>query len=128
MKSNNHIDPSRPLYSLSVQEYIDLNKSIFDIQLSKLVAREQSPKSDPDEGDICFIQKASEITGYAVETIRSKCFYNEIPYIKTPGTKFLKFSKKKLHEWMESGAVNTVKEENEELNKYLISKRKSKSK
>ncbi|MBL0049730.1 MAG: hypothetical protein IPP32_16730 [Bacteroidetes bacterium] len=122
------MDLNRPLYSLSVAEYIELNNSIFAKQLATIVAKEQSTAADTTEGDICFIQKAAEITGYAVETLRTKCFYNEIPYIKTPGTKFLKFSKKKLQEWMASGSVKTVDEENEAINEYLTSKRKTKTK
>lgn len=125
---NSSIDPSRPLYSLSVEEYIELNNSIFAKQLAAIATKEQSTNSNTAEDDICFIQKASEITGYTVTSIRTKCFYNAIPYIKTPGTKFLKFSKKKLQEWMASGSVKTVDEENEAVNEYLVSKRKNKTK
>jgi excisionase family DNA binding protein len=119
-----HIEHDKPLYSLTVREYIALNKQLF----SELNIREQAKlKTIPlDEKNDILINEASEVTGLAVSTIRTKCHLNEMPYNKPAGTKLLRFKRDELKEWMASNKIKTNAEAEQDVNDYLLSKGKKK--
>ena len=55
------------------------------------------------QSNLIYIEKASQLTGLALSTIRKKCHYGEMPYHKPKGTKRLVFKRDVLLSWMESG-------------------------
>lgn len=115
-------DLEKPLFTLTVGEYIALNN-----QLISQNERNQLQTSQitiiKEKNDI-LIEEASKITGLAVSTIRTKCHLNEIPYYKPKGTKLLRFKRDDLIAWMNSKKQKTSKELENEVNQYLISKGK----
>jgi predicted DNA-binding transcriptional regulator AlpA len=60
----------------------------------------------PAENDIISIQQASELTGYAVQTLYGKVSRNEIPFMKRG--KKLWFSRKHLINWIGVGHQHTL--------------------
>ena len=114
-------DLEKPLFTLTVGEYIALNN-----QLISRFEKNQGTKENVlklEKNDI-LIEEASQITGLAVSTIRTKCHLNEIPYYKPKGTKLLRFKRDDLIAWMNSKKQKTSKEIENEVNQYLISKGK----
>jgi predicted DNA-binding transcriptional regulator AlpA len=114
-------DFEKPLFTLTVGEYINLNKQLIST-FEKNLNQQQIPTNQ--EKNEILIEEASIITGLAVSTIRTKCHLNEIPYNKPKGTKFLRFKRDELIAWMNSIKLKTFKEEENDLNQYLISKGK----
>jgi excisionase family DNA binding protein len=114
-------DLEKPLFTLTVGEYIALNN-----QLISRFEKNQGTKENVlklEKNDI-LIEEASKITGLAVSTIRTKCHLNEIPYSKPKGTKLLRFKRDELIEWMNSEKRKTITDEELKINSYLNSKRK----
>lgn len=113
-----------PLFTLTIGEYIKLNKLLISQNERNQLQTPQIPISK-EKNDI-LIDEASRITGLAVSTIRTKCHLNEIPYSKPKGTKLLRFKRDQLIEWMNSEKRKTITDEEQEINIYLTSKRKKK--
>jgi len=114
----------KPLYTLTVGEYIALNRQLFSEHENRQTV---NPKTIPiQENNDILIDEASKLTGLAVATIRTKCHLNEMPYNKPKGTKLLRFKRDELKDWMASDKIKTNAEEEQATNKYLISKRKKK--
>lgn len=114
----------KPLFTLTIGEYISLNKQL-NFQQERTQIQFQPTPSEQEKNDI-LIDEASRITGLAVSTIRTKCHLNEIPYNKPKGTKLLRFKRDELMEWMSSNKCKTTSEEEIDFNKNLIAKRKKK--
>jgi hypothetical protein len=55
------------------------------------------------QSNLIYIEEASEITGWALSTIRKKCHYGLMPYNKPAGTKRLIFKRDELLSIIESG-------------------------
>jgi hypothetical protein len=55
------------------------------------------------QSNLVYIEEASEITGWALSTIRKKCHYGLMPYSKPAGTKRLIFKRDELLSIIESG-------------------------
>lgn len=55
------------------------------------------------QSNLIYIEEASEITGWALSTIRKKCHYGLMPYSKPKGTKRLIFRRDELLSIIESG-------------------------
>lgn len=115
---------NNPLFTLTIGEYINLNKQLIS-QQGRSQNQIQPILSSPERNDI-LIEEASQLTRLAVSTIRTKCHLNEIPYNKPKGTKFLRFKRNELLEWMASNKCKTASEEENDINNYLISKKKKK--
>jgi excisionase family DNA binding protein len=88
-----------PLFTLTIGEYIKLNKQLISQNERNQLQTPQIPISK-EKNDI-LIDEASRITGLAVSTIRTKCHLNEIPYNKPKGTKLLRFKRDELMEWIQ---------------------------
>jgi hypothetical protein len=55
------------------------------------------------QSNLIYIEEASEITGWALSTIRKKCHYGLMPYSKPEGTKRLIFRRDELLSIIDSG-------------------------
>lgn len=88
----------RPLFTLTVEEYKELNKTI-QIDRSYII---QAPEpTNKEQRDIVFIDEARVITGYKRSTIYSKVSRREIPTLSTGRP--LTFSREELTNWIKSG-------------------------
>lgn len=93
---------SKPLYSLSVDEYIDLNRKLFSEEAEKLIHnRLQGYVPTKVVDDIIFIDEVVELTGYKKSTIYSKVCRFEIPILTR--LRPLTFSRKALITWINEG-------------------------
>ena len=71
------INDKRPLFTLTVQEYIELNRS-----LHKEVPKENTVKNEvKEERDIVYLEEAAAITGYTDKTIYTKVSRRELPVV-----------------------------------------------
>jgi len=87
----------RPLFSLTVEEFIELNKSINLDQIRYHVPEKiEAPKSD-----IIYADEVSVIANYTKSTLYSKVNRGEIPYVS--GGRPLTFSRKEIIEWIQNG-------------------------
>ena len=103
------MNESKPLYSLTVKEYQELNTEFFNRLVDKIIENKLQNLLPlrPNE-DIIFIDEAVTITGYKKSTIYSKVSRFEIPVISR--LRPLTFSRKSLIEWIENGKpVNMIK-------------------
>lgn len=108
----------KPLYTLTVEEFTQLNKQIVKQQLQETLFSERiNPKPDKD---IIFIEEACDLTGYSKPTMYSKISRYEIPVLSRG--KPLTFSKKALIEWIHNGKPN-MSEEIEASDYLKVSKR-----
>lgn len=109
----------KPLYSLTVGEYIELNRTIFKQQLQELLPNQRELVPQTIERDIIFIDEACEITGYSKPTMYSKISKYEVPVLSRG--KPLTFSKQGLIEWIHLGKPSVINQESE---KFLKNTRK----
>lgn len=108
-------DLSKPLYSLTVGEYIDLNKQAFSTEAKKLLANNDgiSGKSNSNN-DIIFVDEVQKLTGYKKSTIYSKVCRFEMPVISK--RRPLTFSRKDIMNWLKDGKPSVI---DIEANDYL---------
>jgi len=118
-----NFDFSKPLFTLTIGEYIALNNQLISRLANNHFKQENHLK--PEKNDI-LIEEASQITGLAVSTIRTKCHLNEIPFSKPKGTKLLRFKRDQLIKWMNTEKRKTSKELETGVNEYLIRKARKK--
>lgn len=95
----------KPLYTLSVEEFTQLNRQIVRQQLEEFNFSQTDLKQKPDQ-DIIFIEEACELTGYSKATMYSKISRYEIPVLSRG--KPLTFSKKELIQWIHDGKPNVI--------------------
>jgi len=108
-------DLSKPLYSLTVGEYIDLSKQTFANEAKKIITNYQKDSgSNSSNNDIIFIDEVKELTSYKKSTIYSKVCRFEMPVIskRTP----LTFSRKEIINWLRDGKPSVI---DKEANDYL---------
>ncbi len=88
----------RPLYSLTVEEFKELSKTIAldNSYLLKPDETIQEPKSD-----IIYLDEVISLTGYKESTVYSKVCRKEIPVISTGRP--LAFSREEILQWMKDG-------------------------
>ncbi|GAA3522281.1 hypothetical protein GCM10022393_41020 [Aquimarina addita] len=101
-------DVLKPLYSLTVGEYTELNRRIIRQQLQELLVHQEIPLVNKPERDIIFIDDACELTGYSKPTMYSKISRYEIPVLSRG--KPLTFSKKVLIDWIHKGKPSVMEE------------------
>jgi predicted DNA-binding transcriptional regulator AlpA len=91
-------EDQRPLFSLTVEEFKVLSKSIAinNSYLIKPLATEEK-----DQRDNIFINEVIVLTGYKESTVYSKVSRKEIPVISYGRP--LTFSKEDILKWMKSG-------------------------
>ena len=103
-------DLSKPLYSLTVGEYIELNKKVFAEEAEKILhSKEQAEEPVKHDQDIIFIDEVLALTGYRKATLYSKVCRYEIPVISR--RKPLTFSRKAIMQWLHDGKPNTIDQE-----------------
>ena len=108
-------DLSKPIYSLTVGEYIELNKKAFANEAEKLINDYQRNSGcNKSSSDIIFINEVKELTGYKKSTIYSKVCRFEIPVISK--RRPLTFSRKDIINWLKEGKPNVI---DQEANTYL---------
>lgn len=88
----------RPLYTLTVEEFKELSKTIAidNSYLQKPAEKILQPKSD-----IIYLDEVIELTGYKESTIYSKVCRKELPVISTGRP--LAFSREEILQWMRDG-------------------------
>lgn len=100
-------DLSKPLYSLTVGEYIDLSKQAFANEAKKLIADSNSDSSkSKSNSDIIFVEEVQDLTGYKKSTIYSKVCRFEMPVISK--RRPLTFSRKDIINWLKDGKPTVI--------------------
>lgn len=103
-------DLSKPIYSLTVGEYLELNKKAFAIEAEKIINSYQKNSGNNSSSiDIIFIDEVKELTGYKKSTIYSKVCRFEIPVISK--RRPLTFSRKDIIDWLKEGKPNVIDQE-----------------
>ena len=90
------LKPERPIYTLSVGEFIDLHKHINTILQSD--TRELNQAQNKSSSDFIFIDEFIELTGYKKSTVYTKISKGEIPYVSRK--KPLTFSREATIHWL----------------------------
>lgn len=97
----------KPLFTLTVEEYKELNKRMFqefELEiLNKVGAVNTAPKN---QKDIIFLDEVLEITGYKPATVYSKVCRFEMPALSR--RKPLTFSRKAIVKWIEDGKPSLI--------------------
>jgi hypothetical protein len=110
-------DLSKPIYSLTVGEFIELSKEAFSSEAEKIINSCQNNSGKNNLGtDIIFIDEVIVLTNYKKATIYSKVCRFEIPVIskRTP----LTFSRKDIIKWLKEGKPSVIDQEaNDHLSK-----------
>jgi predicted DNA-binding transcriptional regulator AlpA len=88
----------RPLYTLTVEEFKELSKTIA-LDNSYLI--EPAKISEEPKSDIIYIDEIIQLTGYKESTIYSKVCRREIPVISFGRP--LTFSREEIIQWMKDG-------------------------
>lgn len=108
-------DLSKPLYSLTVGEYIDLSKEAFAQEAKKLLTNTDSISGrSKSNNDIIFVEEVQQLTGYKKSTIYSKVCRFEMPVISK--RRPLTFSRKDIMNWLKDGKPSVI---DQEANGYL---------
>ena len=103
-------DLSKPLYTLTVGEYIELNKKVFTEEVEKILhLNKQTEEPVKYDQDIIFMDDVLALTGYRKATLYSKVCRYEIPVISR--RKPLTFSRKAIIQWLNDGKPNTIDQE-----------------
>jgi len=80
-------------------------------EIPQIIKRELSSqelvKNKEDQKELLTIKEASKFTGYAVQTLYGFVCNRKIPFVKRPGSKFLRFKKSELIEWMSQNNKQT---------------------
>ena len=106
----------RPLYSLTVGEFIELNRHIYN-EVQKRAVDNTSTNHD----EFLSIDQASQFIHLAKSTIYSLTSKNLIPFLKKG--KKIWFSKSLLSSWLNDGRQKTVAEMTEESKGFIRNKK-----
>lgn len=91
----------RPLYTLTVDEFVELNRTIhLDLKYLDPDVRKEITHVE----DIIFVPDVVKLTNYKESTIYSKVCRGEMPVLSTGRP--LTFSRKQLIKWIEDGRPN----------------------
>jgi hypothetical protein len=112
-------DMNKPVFGLSVNEYIELTRKIVSEELEKVqLSRKGKSKAQEDDDDVIFADTVTKITGYTISTLYTKVSRLEIPVISRK--KPLTFSRKEIMEWMRDGKPSVIDRKAQE---YLFKKK-----
>jgi len=94
----------KPLFALTVGEYLELNKKVFIEYTSEIVNKTSNEKTEINSNDLIYTDEVLTLTGYKKPTLYSKVSRSEIPVVsrRTP----LTFSRKKILKWIKNGRPN----------------------
>jgi predicted DNA-binding transcriptional regulator AlpA len=97
------MDYSKPLYTLTIAEFLELTRKAVTEQAEKLLSinKERTSPDKTDKPDIIFIDEVRELTGLKKSTIYSKVSRFEIPVISR--RKPLTFSRTDILQWIKDG-------------------------
>ena len=87
----------RPLFTLTVQEYMELNRSLYN----ERPIQHTATNVVEEKLDIIYLEEAKVLTGYTANTIYTKVSRKEIPVVSSGRP--LTFSRMQLNEWMAKG-------------------------
>lgn len=97
----------KPLYSLTVGEYIELHKSLLkDLHQSQ-------PNDNPALKELLTIEEAAEFLHMSVATLYTFNCRRRIPFIKVSGKVF--YRRSSLLEWLDSGERKTKAQLSKEI-------------
>ena len=86
------------------QQIKEIVQEVVRNEIPQLIKKEFSSQelinNREDQKELLTIKEAAKFTGYAVQTIYGYVCNRKIPFIKRPGSKFLRFKKSELIEWM----------------------------
>lgn len=103
-------DLSKPLYSLTVGEYIDLSKQVFAQEAKKLLTNTDGTSGcSKSNKDIIFVDDVQQLTGYKKSTIYSKVCRFEMPVISK--RRPLTFSRTDIMNWLKDGKPSIIDQE-----------------
>ena len=92
----------QPLFTLTVKQFSELTRSIIAEEVKQFSSQVQDFQIiSENNGDMCFIQDACQITGLKKSTIYCKLSKKQMPSLSR--RKPLLFSKKQLKMWIEAG-------------------------
>lgn len=111
-------EDKRPLFTLTVEEFMELNKTI---KVDRDYIERPPVKTEVSKPDIIYSDEAAEITNYTKSTLYSKVNRGEIPYLS--GGKPLTFSRAQLQDWMHKGRPTVAEIMAEEFNKLKNKKK-----
>ena len=120
-----NFDTEKPLYTLTIGEYIELNKHILSEFLSKIPQSKHEIANEEPE-DILNISQAAKLLFLSVPTIYGLVSKMEIPFFKIPWHKRLYFKRSVLLAWIEESRRKTKKEIENDADLYIIRKRRVK--
>jgi len=91
-------EDKRPIYTLTVEEFIELSKTIAlgNSYLLQPAETNKEPKSD-----IIYLEEVIQLTGYKEKTVYSKVCRKEMPVISNGRP--LTFSREEIFQWMKDG-------------------------
>lgn len=112
MATDKLTDTNLPLYSLTIAEFIELNKKIF----AELSCNQPPPAIESPE-EILDIKQTAKLINLSVPSIYTLTSERNIPFMKL--SKKLYFKKSELIQWLESGRRKTKKEIKNEAAQYV---------
>ena len=89
---------TRPLFTLSVEEFIELSRMIAMDNSFLLTPSDSKEKM---QIDIIYLEDVMELTGYKNSTVYSKFCRKQIPVIS--GGRPLTFSREEIIQWIKDG-------------------------
>jgi predicted DNA-binding transcriptional regulator AlpA len=99
-------DLSKPLYSLTVGEYKELQRQLLEEHANQFLKKNAPPFKEKEEQDIIFMEEVCRLTGYTKPTVYSKISRYQIPVLSRG--KPLTFSKKAIIEWIHQGKPHVI--------------------
>ena len=86
------------------QQIKEIVQEVVRNEIPQLIQKEfssqQLNQNKENNKELLTIKEASALTGYAVQTLYGFVCNRKIPFVKRPGSKFLRFKKSELIEWM----------------------------
>jgi predicted DNA-binding transcriptional regulator AlpA len=103
LKRGRNMDISKPLYTLTIAEFLELTRKTVTEQAEKLLVgyKRQSAPGEAEKPDIIFIDEVRALTGLKRSTIYSKVSRYEIPVVSR--RKPLTFSRMEILQWIKNG-------------------------
>jgi predicted DNA-binding transcriptional regulator AlpA len=109
----------RPLYSLTIREYVELNRQLISEIQDNVV-----PPINEQTEEILDIKKAALLINLSVPSVYTLTSKRQIPFMKKQGGKKLYFRRSELLRWLDEGRRKTKKEIDIEADKYVSRNRR----
>jgi len=114
------MDPDKllnPLFTLTIGEFIELNKQIIRETLSELQLNENNAPLTVNK-EILSIAEVSEMLNISKSTVYGMNNRRVIPFIKQG--KKVYYKRSEILEWLNRGRIKTQKEIEDEADKYIM--------